>query len=128
MKLAVIPARSGSKRIPRKNVKFFCGKPIIAYSIAAALSSGVFDRVIVSTDDEEIASVALGVGAEIPFMRPMELSDDHTPTVPVIRHAIDWMSRHHGKVDSACCIYSAAPIHYRDVICARPIRFSSTRK
>lgn len=88
MRVAIIPARGGSKRIPRKNIKLFAGLPIIAYSIKAAQASGVFDRIIVTTDDEEIADVARSFGAEVPFMRPPELSDDHTATIPVIAHAI----------------------------------------
>lgn len=109
MKLAIIPARGGSKRIPRKNIKPFCGKPMIAWSIEAALASGSFDRIIVSTDDAEIAAVARTHGAEVPFTRPSELSDDHTGTIPVIAHAIDWMNQHHGPIDLACCIYATAP-------------------
>lgn len=109
MKLAVIPARGGSKRIPRKNIKLFCGRPIIAYAIDAALASGVFDRVIISTDDPDIASVGRTSGAEVPFVRPRELSDDHTPTVPVVRHAIEWVTGSWGRVSSVCCIYSTAP-------------------
>jgi len=92
MKIAIIPARGGSKRIPRKNIKPFCGKPMIAWPIAAAQDSGCFDRIIVSTDDNEIAQIALAHGAEVPFERPHELSDDHTGTIPVIAHAIRWMS------------------------------------
>jgi len=109
LRLAVIPARGGSKRIPRKNIKPFCGKPIVAHSIEAALGSGAFDRVLVSTDDAEIAAVARQYGAETPFVRPPDLSDDHTPTVPVIRHAIAWANEHWGTVGQACCIYSTAP-------------------
>jgi len=109
MRFAVIPARGGSKRIPRKNIKPFCGKPMIAWSIEAALQSGCFEHVIVSTDDDEIAWVARAHGAEIPFMRPDELSDDHTGTIPVIAHAIDWMNRNVGPVEHACCIYATAP-------------------
>ena len=109
MRLAIIPARGGSKRIPRKNVKEFCGKPIIRYSIEAALGCGRFDCVLVSTDDAEIAAVARDCGAEVPFVRPPELSDDYTPTVPVIRHAIDWFMQNRGAVSHACCIYSTAP-------------------
>lgn len=109
MNLAVIPARGGSKRIPRKNIREFCGKPIIAYSIEAALESGSFARVIVSTDDEEVASIARSLGAETPFLRPPELSDDHTPTMPVIRHAVDWVSENMGPVEYACCLYATAP-------------------
>ena len=108
MKVAIIPARGGSKRIPRKNIKDFCGKPMIAYSIEAALDSKLFDRVVVSTDDEEIASIAKQYGAEIPFMRPPELSDDHTATIPVIAHAIEELQKE-GPVEIACCIYATAP-------------------
>lgn len=108
MNVAIIPARGSSKRIPRKNVKDFCGKPIIAYSIEAALESELFDRVIVSTDDEEIASIAKKYGAEVPFMRPKELSDDFTPTIPVIAHAIERLQKT-SPVDIACCIYATAP-------------------
>jgi len=109
MRLAVIPARGGSKRIPRKNIKNFCGKPIIAWSIEAALESGCFDRVIVSTDDPEIMEVAKKWGAETPFSRPVELSEDHTPTIPVIRHAIEWFKEHDEIPDLTCCIYATAP-------------------
>ncbi|MDN0075826.1 pseudaminic acid cytidylyltransferase [Crenobacter sp. SG2303] len=109
MKLAIIPARGGSKRIPRKNIKTFCGKPMIAWSIEAALKSGCFDQVIVSTDDAEIAEVARRYGAAVPFMRPAELSDDHTGTIPVIRHAIEWVNTHDQMVEHACCLYATAP-------------------
>jgi pseudaminic acid cytidylyltransferase len=109
MRLAVIPARGGSKRIPRKNIKPFAGQPMIAHAIHAALDCGVFDHVIVSTDDAEVAAVARAHGAEVPFMRPTELSDDFTPTVPVIRHATQWMSDNQGPVSHVCCIYSTAP-------------------
>jgi len=109
MKLAIIPARGGSKRIPRKNIKPFCGKPMIAWSIEAALESGCFDRVIVSTDDDEIAEVARQYGAEVPFMRPLELSDDHAGTLPVIRHAIETMNSQGRAVEQACCLYATAP-------------------
>lgn len=109
MKVAIIPARGGSKRIPRKNIKPFCGKPMIAWSIEAALQSGCFDRIIVSTDDSEIAAVARQHGAEVPFMRPAELSDDHTGTIPVIRHAIEWCNQQGPRVELACCLYATAP-------------------
>lgn len=109
LRVAVIPARGGSKRIPRKNIKEFCGKPIIAWSIEAAKSSGCFDKVIVSTDDKEVASIALQLGAEVPFMRPSKLSDDYTGTIPVIRHAVQWLNLHEGPVSYACCIYATAP-------------------
>lgn len=109
MRLAVIPARGGSKRIPRKNIKTFAGKPMIAWSLESALNSGCFDRIIVSTDDEEIASVARDCGAEVPFMRPAELSDDHTATIPVIAHAIQWHQQNGQSPSEVCCIYATAP-------------------
>jgi pseudaminic acid cytidylyltransferase len=107
--IAVIPARGGSKRIPGKNIKTFCGKPIIAYSIEAAVRSGVIDRVLVSTDDPQIAEVARAHGAETPFVRPANLSDDFTPTVPVISHAIEWVGTNWAPVRKACCLYATAP-------------------
>lgn len=109
MKVAIIPARGGSKRIPRKNVRLFAGKPIIAHSIGAALDSGCFDRVIVSTDDAEIAAVAREWGAETPFVRPPELADDHTGTNAVVKHAINWLAEQGTPADYACCIYATAP-------------------
>ena len=109
MRIAVIPARGGSKRIPRKNIKEFCGKPIIAWSIETAIKSGCFDRIIVSTDDEEIAAVAEQFGAEVPFLRPPELSDDQAPTSPVIAHAINWQNRHGHQTTEACWIFATAP-------------------
>lgn len=109
MNICVIPARGGSKRIPRKNIKPFCGKPMIAWSIEAAKACECFDRIIISTDDEEIASVASTWGANIPFMRPAELSDDYIGTLPVIRHAVEWFNQHDAPVDYACCLYATAP-------------------
>jgi pseudaminic acid cytidylyltransferase len=109
MKLAVIPARGGSKRIPRKNIKLFCGRPIISWSIEAALQSRCFDRVIVSTDDAEIAEVSQKCGAEVPFVRPAELSDDHTGTTDVIAHAIDWFVAQGETHEQVCCLYATAP-------------------
>jgi len=109
MSLCVIPARGGSKRIPRKNIKDFCGNPIIAYSIEAALQSQCFDRVIVSTDDEEIAEVAQAFGAEIPFLRSAELANDHTATLPVIKHALQWFEKNEQLPEYACCLYATAP-------------------
>lgn len=109
MRLAIIPARGGSKRIPRKNIKSFCGKPMIAWSIEAALESACVDQVIVSTDDPEIADVARQCGAAVPFMRPADLSDDLTGTIPVIRHAIEWFNARNRKVELACCLYATAP-------------------
>lgn len=112
MKLAVIPARGGSKRILRKNIKLFCGKPMIAWSIEAALNSGSFDCIIVSTDDDEIAKVARQLGAEVPFMRPAHLSDDHVGTIPVVHHAIEAMSSMGRVVTHVCCLYATAPFVY----------------
>ena len=109
MKLCVIPARGGSKRIPKKNIKMFCGKPIIQWSIEAALESNCFDRVIVSTDSEEISTISKALGAEVPFIRPSNLSDDFTATAPVINHAIQYMSQNFQSVELACCIYATAP-------------------
>lgn len=109
MRVAIIPARGGSKRIPRKNIKHFAGLPMIAYSIQAAQKSALFDKIIVSTDDEEIADVARGFGAEIPFLRPKELSDDHTATIPVIAHAIQTLQQQGDDIEAACCIYATAP-------------------
>jgi pseudaminic acid cytidylyltransferase len=109
MKLAVIPARGGSKRIPRKNIRPFGGLPMIAWSIRAAAESGCFDRIVVSTDDAEIAEVARAHGAEVPFMRPPELSDDHTGTVPVIAHAVRWLQAQATPARHVCCIYATAP-------------------
>jgi len=109
MKIAVIPARGGSKRIPRKNVKHFGGRPMIAWSIDAALQSGCFDQVIVSTDDAEIAEVALQAGASVPFMRPATLADDHTGTIPVVQHAIESMNAQGANIDAVCCLYATAP-------------------
>lgn len=110
MTVAIIPARGGSTRIPRKNIKPFCGKPMISYSIAAARASGLFDRIIVSTDDEEIASVAIAQGAEAPFRRPAELSDEYTGTNAVVAHALNWLEWHEQRTDLACCIYATAPL------------------
>ena len=110
MRIAVIPARGGSKRIPRKNIREFCGKPMIAWSIEAALKSACFDHVIVSTDDAEIAEVARRHGAAVPFKRPAELSDDHTGTIPVIRHAIEWVNDNNDEsAQQVCCLYATAP-------------------
>lgn len=109
LRLAVIPARGGSKRIPRKNIKLFGGKPMIAWSIKAALESECFDRIIVSTDDPEIAQVAEAHGAEVPFLRPVDLSDDHTGTVPVIAHAVALQNAQGAPSTEVCCLYATAP-------------------
>ena len=107
--VAIIPARGGSKRIPDKNIKIFAGKPIIAYSIQTALASGLFDRVIVSTDSERISQTAVAFGAEVPFTRPAELSDDFTATAAVVVHALDWLRKNSAVSDYFCCIYATAP-------------------
>ena len=116
MNVAVIPARGGSKRIPKKNLKLFLGKPIIAYSIEAALNSGIFERVIVSTDSEEIAETALDYGAEIPFIRPENLSDDFSGTHEVVGHAVKWLEQEQYHINYVCCIYATVPmIQVRDI-------------
>ncbi|MBP7828511.1 MAG: pseudaminic acid cytidylyltransferase [Kiritimatiellae bacterium] len=107
--VAIIPARGGSKRIPGKNIRPFCGRPVIAYSIAAARTSGLFGRILVSTDSEEIAAVARAEGAEVPFRRPPELSDDRTGTDPVLVHALNWLASQDARPDYACGLYATAP-------------------
>ena len=109
MNICVIPARGGSKRIPRKNIKLFGGRPMIEWSIDAATKSELFDQIIVSTDDSEIAEIALACGADVPFERPSELSDDYTNTSAVIAHAIEWYQQQGLKPRLACCIYATAP-------------------
>lgn len=109
MRVAIIPARGGSKRIPRKNIRAFGGKPMIAWSIETALRSGLFGRVIVTTDDAEIAEVARAHGAEVPFMRPAELSDDYAGTTEVVAHAIRFLQGSGVAPDAVCCIYATAP-------------------
>ena len=109
MNVAIIPARGESKRIPRKNIKNFSGKPMIQYAIEAANEAEIFDKIIVSTDDDEICQIALTLGAEVPFTRPMDLSDDHTPTVPVIRHGIQQIKSMGWNIEFVCCIYPAVP-------------------
>lgn len=116
MRLAVIPARGGSKRIPRKNIRSFCGKPVIAWSIDVALQSGCFDKVIVSTDDVVTAQIATAQGAEVPFIRPSELAGDTATTLPVIAHAISWCLSAGDQIRQACCIYATAPF-----LCARDL-------
>src|SRR5712691_6424178 len=108
--IALIPARGGSKRIPRKNIRDFCGKPMIAWSIDAAKGSGLFDHIIVSTDDAEIAEVAKRWGAEVPFIRGAELSDDHVDLGKVIAHATRWALDHGWPVDALCCILATGPL------------------
>jgi pseudaminic acid cytidylyltransferase len=109
MNIAIIPARGGSKRIPRKNIKLFGDKPMIAWAIEAAKTSGKFDHVIVSSDDPETIKISNQWGAETPFLRPDSLADDFTPTVPVIAHAIEECQRLGWLVNYACCIYPGVP-------------------
>ncbi|QTT90254.1 pseudaminic acid cytidylyltransferase [Pseudomonas chlororaphis] len=108
--IAIIPARGGSKRIARKNLKPFDGVPMIARSIATALRSGLFDQVLVSTDDPQIAELAKASGATVPFMRPAELADDFTGTGPVIVHALNALRERGETFDYTCCIYATAPL------------------
>ena len=107
--IAIIPARGGSKRIPRKNIKSFCGKPIIAYSIEAALESNIFDEVMVSTDDKEIAEIASSYGAKVPFFRSPEMSSDTAMTVPVLLEVLGEYKKCGKEYDLVCCIYPTAP-------------------
>ncbi|MCK9492376.1 MAG: pseudaminic acid cytidylyltransferase [Sulfurimonas sp.] len=107
--IAIIPARGGSKRIPRKNIKEFFSKPLIAYSIETALDSKLFEKVIVSTDDEEIAKIAAEYGAEVPFLRPSELSDDFTGTVDVVNHMVEYLESRGESYEYICTIYATAP-------------------
>lgn len=107
--LCIITARGGSKRIPHKNIKEFCGKPIIAYSIEAALKSGLFDEVMVSTDDEKIAGVARQYGAVIPFMRSAEASNDFATTADVLSEVLDEYKKRGGEPAWFCCLYPTAP-------------------
>lgn len=108
--LAIIPARGGSKRIPRKNIRNFLGKPIIAYSIETALESGLFDEVMVSTDDEEIAEVAKKYGAKVPFMRSNENADDHATTIDVLVEVLHSYQQQQTHFKNGCCIYPTAPL------------------
>jgi pseudaminic acid cytidylyltransferase len=107
--IAVIPARGGSKRIPHKNIRNFCGKPLLGWSIEIAKSTGLFDHIIVSTDDMNVAQIAKDYKAEVPFMRPAALSDDYTSTTSVISHATQWALNQDWPVTSVCCIYATAP-------------------
>ena len=116
MNICIIPARGGSKRIPKKNIKIFRGDPMIKWSIKAAIKSKCFDRIIVSTDDEEIAKVSLDFGAEVPFKRPNELANDFATTREVIDHSIRWLNQKHTKITFVCCLYATAPfVFYEDI-------------
>lgn len=117
MRIAVIPARGGSKRIPGKNIKPFCGKPMIAWSIQSAFMCGLFDHIIVSTDDLEIAEIAKTLKAEVPFVRPVELADDYTGITEVLAHAVCWMKEQQWVIDGVCCISAtAAFLQAEDII------------
>ena len=107
--IAIITARGGSKRIPRKNIKNFCGKPIMAYSIEAALNSAIFDEVMVSTDDDEIAAMAKQYGANVPFMRSEDMSNDYAGTEDVLAEVLDRYDKMQKHFDIMCCIYPTAP-------------------
>jgi pseudaminic acid cytidylyltransferase len=109
MNLAIIPARGGSKRIPAKNTKLFAGKPLIAYSIQAAIDSCEFDKIIVSTDSQTVADIAISYGAEVPFIRSEALSGDFVGTGPVTKHAIEFCTQHFFEPMFSCCIYATAP-------------------
>ena len=109
MNIAIITARGGSKRIPHKNRKPFCGKPIIGYSIEAARQAGIFDTVMVSTDDDKIAEIARNAGAEVPFMRSAEMANDYATTADVLREVLDQYESRGIVYDNACCIYPTAP-------------------
>ena len=109
MNIAIIPARGGSKRIPKKNIKNFLGKPIISYSVELAIKSNLFDKVIVSTDCDEIAEIAKSYGAEVPFIRPNAISDDFSTLNEVLKHAIDFIENDGFLYEYVCCIYATAP-------------------
>jgi pseudaminic acid cytidylyltransferase len=108
VKLALIPARGGSQRIPRKNIRTFGGRPMLAWPVAAAQASGCFDRIVVSTDDAEIAAVARSCGADVPFVRPAALADHHTGTIAVVRHAIETLAAAGQAPAQVCCLYPTA--------------------
>ncbi len=110
MNIAIIPARGGSKRIPRKNIKLFAGKPMVVHAISVAKLSKLFDHIIISTDDDEIANIAKKNGAQVPFIRPKLLADDHTPTADVVNHAINMCSEIFGIPRYVCCIYPSVPL------------------
>jgi N-acylneuraminate cytidylyltransferase len=118
MRIAVIPARGGSKRIPGKNIKLFRGKPIIAWSIEAAIASDCFDKIIVSTDDKEIAAISKLYGAQVPFTRPAHISDDFATTIDVIAHAATWAVAEGWELETICCIYATAPLVSADDLLA----------
>lgn len=117
MNICIIPARGGSKRIPRKNIKQFAGKPMIEWSISAAIKANCFDRIIVSTDDVEISNFAESMGVEVPFIRPSSLSEDYTSTGAVVKHALEWLKFPDISKVNACCLYATAPFVTPSDIC-----------
>ena len=116
-RIAIIPARGGSKRIPRKNVKLFSGRPMISYAIQVAVDSELFDRIVVTTDDEEISEIAKRFGAEVPFMRPQHLADDLTATLPVVVDTIEKCHDLGWKFDMVCCVYPCVPLIQKQDLC-----------
>ena len=126
MKICLIPARGGSKRIPRKNIRSFRGKPMIAWSIAAAHAS-CFDQVLVSTDDQEIAEIARDHGADVPFLRPAHLSDDQASTQAVIEHALEWVEQQGGVCEALCCLYATAPFVQAEDLCRSQQQLMASR-
>ena len=124
--IAIIPARGGSKRIPRKNCKFFFEKPIIAYSIEAALKSGLYDEVMVSTDDKEIAEIAINYGAKVPFFRSEKNSNDFATTVDVIFEVLDWYKNQDQFFEIATCIYACAPFVNEELLQNTAIKLKET--
>ena len=125
--VCIIPARGGSKRIPGKNIKPFCGRPMLAYSVQAAQQSGCFERIVVSTDNDEIAAVARQCGAEVPFVRPAALADDHTGTTAVVKHALQWLAERGHRAEAACCLYATAPFaQATDLKRGRDLLYSGT--
>ena len=108
--IAIIPARGGSKRIPRKNIKLFYGKPLIAYSIEVALMSNLFDKVIVTTDDDEIASISRKYGADVPFLRPKKLADDFVTATEAVEYTVEYLESKGLSYDYICTIYATAPL------------------
>jgi len=109
VRIAIIPARGGSKRIPGKNIRDFLGKPMLHWAIEAARNSDLFEHIVVSTDSTEIAEEAVKAGADVPFMRPAALADDHAVTRDVINHAIHECTQIYGSFDHCCCIYGTSP-------------------
>jgi len=114
--LGLIPARGGSKGVPRKNIRLLCGKPLLQYTAEAALSAHLLSHVILSTEDEEIAQVGRRCGLDVPFLRPAELAQDHTPTLPVVQHAVNWMETHGEHFDAICLLQPTNPLRLPQVI------------